>query len=98
MLLKEAGGLLMEPIMSMSINVQSAHVGTVTQDIVGTRGGEIIGIEARDSDGYQSRTIIEARAPLSMLLGYASSLRSMTQGSGEWSMRLFDYGKVQNQE
>lgn len=47
-----------------------------------------------DVDGYMSKQVIKAHVPLSSMLGYSSALRSLTGGSGTFSMRVIGYGEM----
>ncbi|KAI8899166.1 P-loop containing nucleoside triphosphate hydrolase protein [Globomyces pollinis-pini] len=93
-LLKQSETQLLQPMMDMKIYVPPQYVGNVSRDLSGTRRGIVNGIEIIDD-----RTCIDCTVPLSQLVGYASVLRSMTQGNGEWTMELNGYQAVnQDQE
>lgn len=47
-----------------------------------------------DIDGYKPKQVIKAHVPLSSMLGYSSALRSLTGGSGAFSMRVIGYGEM----
>ncbi|KAK4520243.1 translation initiation factor eIF4A [Mucor velutinosus] len=47
-----------------------------------------------DVDGYKPKQVIKAHVPLSSMLGYSSALRSLTGGSGSFSMRVIGYGEM----
>ncbi|KAG0191572.1 Ribosome-releasing factor 2, mitochondrial [Apophysomyces sp. BC1034] len=47
-----------------------------------------------DVDGYKAKQMIKAHVPLSSMLGYSSALRSLTGGSGSFSMRVIGYGEM----
>lgn len=47
-----------------------------------------------DIDGYKPKQMIKAHVPLSSMLGYSSALRSLTGGSGAFSMRVIGYGEM----
>ncbi|KAF7730426.1 Ribosome-releasing factor 2, mitochondrial [Apophysomyces ossiformis] len=49
---------------------------------------------SEDVDGYKSKQIIKAHVPLSSMLGYSNALRSLTGGSGRFSMRVIGYGEM----
>jgi elongation factor G len=91
--LKNADTELLQPVMSLKIRILSEHVGAITRDITGTRKGIVCGIDSEDD-----RTIITCMAPISELVGYASSLRGMTQGTGEVVMELNGYEVVNQME
>ncbi len=75
--------VLLEPIMRLEIVCPADFVGGIHQQIA-ARGGRVLGTEPRD-DVH----ILKARAPLSTMFGYATDLRSATQGRGAYTM-VFD--------
>jgi len=84
----EAKPVLLEPIMKVEIEVPENFQGTVTGDIT-SRRGIITGSEMRDGIAA-----ITADVPLAETFGYATDLRSMTQGQGTFTMELNCYRKV----
>ena len=85
---KKADPVLLEPIMKVSVNVPEEYLG----DIIGTlssRRGKIEGME--DVGGAKA---ISALVPLAEMFGYATALRSMTQGRGAFSMEPSHYEEV----
>ena len=85
---KKADPVLLEPIMKVSVNVPEEYLG----DIIGTlssRRGKIEGME--DVGGAKAVT---AMVPLAEMFGYATALRSMTQGRGAFSMEPSHYEEV----
>lgn len=85
---KKADPVLLEPIMKVSVNVPEEYLG----DIIGTlssRRGKIEGME--DIGNAKS---ITAMVPLAEMFGYATALRSMTQGRGAFSMEPSHYEDV----
>ena len=76
---------LLEPVMRLEIVVPEDNLGDVISNISTCRG-EIREVEPRD----QLR-VIRAEAPLAELFGFASKLRSLTQGRGTYSMEPFEY-------
>ncbi|KAI8907169.1 P-loop containing nucleoside triphosphate hydrolase protein [Gorgonomyces haynaldii] len=81
--------MLQEPIMNLNVMVPHQFVGTVTKDMNGQRRGQVLEIGE-----LEDRALIHCRAPLAELVGYASVLRGMTQGTGEWTMTLDSYEPV----
>ena len=77
--------VILEPIMKLEAVVPEEYTGDVIGNI-SSRRGIIEGMELR-TDGIQS---IKAKAPLAEMFGYATGLRSMTQGRGTFTME-FDY-------
>ena len=85
---KQAKSVLLEPIMKVEITVPEEYMGDVIGD-VNSRRGRMEGMEA--NDGMQE---IKAFIPLSEMLGYATDLRSKTQGRGTYSMEPSHYEEV----
>jgi len=79
---------LLEPIMKFEIEAPDRFQGAVTGDITGRRGI----ITSTDVREGISRIVVEV--PLSETFGYATSLRSMTQGQGTFTMELLCYRRV----
>ncbi len=77
---KRGNPVIMEPIMKVVVNVPEEYMGDVIGDL-NSRRGQIQGMEART--GAQE---ITANVPLSEMFGYATELRSRTQGRGQYSM------------
>ena len=82
---KKAGPVLLEPIMRVEIVVPEQYMGDTMGDINGRRG-RVQSMEARG--GTQ---IVNALAPLSEMFGYATDLRSLTQGRATFSMHFHRY-------
>jgi len=85
---KKAGVILLEPLMSAEVVVPDEFLGDVIGDI-NSRRGKILGIEKRGS--YQ---IIKIHVPLADMFGYATTLRSLTQGRANYTMQFFRYEPV----
>jgi elongation factor G len=85
---RKAGPVLLEPIMSLEVVVPMEYMGDVITDI-NMRRGKVEGLFQR-SDAQ----VITARAPLSDMFGYATSLRSLTQGRAVYSMQFLQYEQV----
>ncbi len=77
---KKGNPVIMEPVMKVVVNVPEDYMGDVMGDL-NSRRGQIQGMEART--GAQE---ITAHVPLSEMFGYATDLRSKTQGRGQYSM------------
>jgi elongation factor G len=82
--------VLLEPIMDAEIVVPEDHVGDITGDLAARRA-MIEGIEAR-AGAVQA---IRAMVPLAEMFGYATDLRSMTQGRGVFTMEYDHYAEVE---
>ncbi|MDD6189462.1 MAG: elongation factor G [Clostridiales bacterium] len=85
---QKAGPVLMEPIMKVSVIVPEDYMGDVLGDI-NSRRGQINGMETR-----VGATHIDASVPLSEMFGYATDLRSRTQGRGQYSMEPSHYMQI----
>jgi len=86
--MRKADPVLMEPIMKVSVIVPEDYMGDVIGDL-NSRRGQIQGMEARS--GAQQ---IDAFVPLSEMFGYATDLRSRTQGRGQYTMEPSHYTEV----
>ena len=85
---RKAKAVILEPIMKVEITVPEEYMGDVIGD-VNSRRGRMEGMEAQD--GMQE---IRAFVPLSEMFGYATDLRSKTQGRGTYSMEPSHYEEV----
>ena len=85
---RKARAVILEPIMKVEITVPEEYMGDVIGD-VNSRRGRMEGMEA--DDGMQE---IRALIPLSEMFGYATDLRSKTQGRGTYSMEPSHYEEV----
>jgi elongation factor G len=81
--------VLLEPIMDAEVVVPETNVGDITGDLA-SRRAQIEGIEMRPG-GVQAVT---AKVPLAEMFGYATELRSMTQGRGAFTMEFDHYAEV----
>ena len=86
--MKKAAPILLEPIMSVAVTVPEEYMGDVIGDI-NSRRGLVQGMESRTG-----ATQINAKIPLASMFGYATDLRSKTQGRGQYSMQPDDYQEV----
>ena len=84
----KADPVILEPIMKVEVTVPDDYMGDVIGDL-NSRRGRIEGMEARN--GAQ---VINAFVPLAGMFGYATDLRSMTQGRGNYSMEVDHYEAV----
>ena len=85
---KKANPVILEPIMRVEITVPEEYVGDVIGDM-NSRRGRMEGVEAQT--GIQ---IIKGFIPLSEMFGYATTLRSKTQGRGTYAMEPSHYEEV----
>ena len=86
--MKKASPVLLEPIMSIEVNLPEEYLGDVMGNL-NARRGHIEGTEARG--GSQ---VITAAVPLAEMFGYATDLRSRTQGRGTFTMQFSHYSEV----
>ena len=86
--MQKAGPVLLEPIMKVNVIVPEDYMGDVMGDL-NARRGQIQGMETRGGAAH-----IDANVPLSEMFGYATDLRSKTQGRGQYSMEPSHYVEV----
>ena len=85
---KKCDPVLLEPIMDVEITVPNDYLGTVMGDVTKRRGH----INSQEERG--NATVIRAYIPLSQMFGYATDLRSNTQGRGNYMMQMDHYAEV----
>ncbi len=85
---KDAGPVIMEPVMEVEAVTPEEYVGDVIGDL-NRRRGRVLGMESRA--GFQVATV---HVPLSEMFGYATDLRSQTQGRATYSMQFDHYDEV----
>ena len=86
--LKRAKPQLLEPKMKLEVTVPTEYLGDVIGDL-NSRRGEVQGMDARGEV-----QIVRAQAPLASMFGYATSLRSATQGRASYTMEFSHYAPV----
>ena len=84
----KASPVLLEPIMRVEVTMPEDFIGDVMGDL-NSRRGQIEGMEPRGST-----QVVRAPVPLAEMFGYATDLRSMTQGRATYSMELSHYAEV----
>ncbi|RDV25663.1 elongation factor G [Alteromonas aestuariivivens] len=87
----EANPVLLEPIMKVEVTTPEDWMGDVVGDL-NRRRGIIEGME----EGVAGIKIVRAKVPLSEMFGYATDLRSQTQGRASYSMEFFNYSEAPN--
>tara|TARA_X000001036_G_scaffold203522_1_gene191184 strand:- start:35 stop:2125 length:2091 start_codon:yes stop_codon:yes gene_type:complete len=85
---KKAGPILLEPIMSLEVTTPDEYLGSVNGDIT-SRRGMMKGMSLKNN--FQ---IIEAEVPLAHMFGYATELRSLTQGRAVFTMQFSHYNPL----
>ena len=85
---EKASPVVLEPIMKVEVILSEAFLGDVIGDL-NSRRGEIEGMESQGST-----SVVRALVPLATMFGYATDLRSMTQGRATYSMEFSHYDEV----
>ncbi|MBN1788689.1 MAG: elongation factor G [Sedimentisphaerales bacterium] len=89
--LKEAGPVLLEPVMKLEVVVPQADYGAVQGNIIGKRG------MITDTWVHGNMRVIDAKVPLAEMFGYSSELRGVTSGRGNFVMEPSTYERVPEQ-
>ena len=84
----KAAPVLLEPIMDVEVVAPADYLGSVMGDVSSRRG------QIRDQEERQNTIAVRAFIPLSEMFGYATDLRSFTQGRGSYTMQFDHYEKV----
>ncbi len=85
---KKCNPVLLEPMMKVEVEIPEDFLGSVIGDLSSRRGQ----VEGQSVDDGQSK--VQAKVPLAEMFGYATQLRSMTQGRGIFSMEFSHYEEV----
>jgi elongation factor G len=85
---KKCKPVVLEPIMLIEVTAPSEYLGSVMGDVVSRRG------QIKDQVERGNATVVRAEIPLSEMFGYATDLRSFTQGRGSYSMQFDHYAEV----
>ena len=86
--IKKASPYLVEPMMSLEVICPEDYVGSVNGDIT-SRRGQVKGMQLRND-----AQVLDSNVPLREMFGYATDLRSMTQGRALFTMQFSHYAKV----
>jgi elongation factor G len=89
--LKEAGPVLLEPVMRVQAVVPDASLGAVQADLLSRRG------LITDCRVHGNTRVVDAKVPLVELFGYSSDIRSLTAGRGTFTMEPLAYERVPEQ-
>ncbi|KAF1782368.1 P-loop containing nucleoside triphosphate hydrolase [Phytophthora cactorum] len=98
--LKEAEPVILEPMMKLEVRSPDRCVGDVLADLSSQRRahiqevGSAVGGEGGESIVNQGRSIVHANVPLAHMVGYATLLRSKTQGEASFAMQFLRYVEV----
>ncbi|MDF3936876.1 elongation factor G [Pseudomonas citronellolis] len=87
--LRNAGGMVLEPIVSIAVTAPEARLGDITADLTGRRG-QVLGTESLSAHA----TLVRGQVPLAELEGYANRLKSITAGQGFFSLEASHYSNV----
>ncbi len=85
---RRAKPILLEPIMKLEVTIPADYFGDVIGDLNSKRG------KISETADRLNMKVIEAEVPLAEMFGYATSLRSLTQGRGSFTMEFNSYQKV----
>ncbi|WP_114166679.1 MULTISPECIES: elongation factor G [Exiguobacterium] len=85
---EQAKAVILEPMMRVEVVIPEEYLGDIMGDVT-SRRGRVEGMEARGN-----AQVVKAMVPLSEMFGYATSLRSRTQGRGTYSMHFDHYEEV----
>jgi len=85
---KKCNPVLLEPMMKVEVEIPEDYLGSIIGDLSSRRGQ----VEGQSVDDGQSK--VQAKVPLAEMFGYATQLRSMTQGRGIFSMEFSHYEEV----
>jgi elongation factor G len=89
--LKEAGPVLLEPVMRVQVSVPDAYFGAVQADLLSKRG------LITNCRVHGTVRVVDAKIPLVELFGYSSDIRSLTAGRGSFTMEPLSYERVPDQ-
>lgn len=85
---KKAGPVILEPIMKVTVNCPDECMGDILGDLSRRRG------KVQGSDSVAGRSIVRALVPMAEVLEYSSTLKSLTQDRGDYTMELSQYDRV----
>ena len=83
--LKHAAPVLLEPVMKLEVVTPDIYLGEVVGDL-NSRRARIMGIDVRND-----AQVVDSEAPLATMFGYATQLRSLTQGRALFTMEFLRY-------
>jgi elongation factor G len=85
---KKSNPILLEPVMKVEVTTPEEYQGDLLGDL-NRRRGKIVAIEAKDT-----ATILSAEVPLAEMFGYATDVRTMSQGRATYTMQFLHYAEV----
>jgi elongation factor G len=89
----KADPAILEPIMKVEVTMPEEFMGDVIGDL-NSRRGHIEGMETRGTAEGHRTQVVRSFVPLAQMFGYATDLRSMTQGRATYSMEFSHYAEV----
>jgi elongation factor G len=87
--LRNAGGLVLEPVVNIAVTAPEARLGDITADLTGRRG-QVLGTEPLSARA----TLVRGQVPLAELEGYANRLKAITAGQGFFTLEASHYNPV----
>ncbi|XP_041816101.1 ribosome-releasing factor 2, mitochondrial [Chelmon rostratus] len=90
--LRQAGGQVLEPVMSLEVTVREEYLGSVLGDLAQRRG------TVRDIQSRHDNKVLLATAPLAEMMGYSTILRTLTSGNATFSLELDTYEAMNPQD
>ncbi|KAM4634449.1 ribosome-releasing factor 2, mitochondrial isoform 2-T3 [Polymixia lowei] len=90
--LKQAGGQVLEPVMSLEVTVGEEHLSSVLGDLAQRRGA------IQDIQSRHDSKLLLATVPLAEMMGYSTILRTLTSGNATFSLQLDTYEAMNPQE
>ncbi len=85
---KKAGAVLLEPIMKVEVTTPEEYMGNIVGDLNSKRG------QIDEMSDRANIKVIQAKVPLAEMFGYATQLRSMSQGRANYTMEFLHYAEV----
>ncbi|KAB5522564.1 hypothetical protein PHYPO_G00161020 [Pangasianodon hypophthalmus] len=90
--LKQAGGQVLEPVMSLEVTVDEEYLSSVLGDLAQRRG------TVRDIQSRHDSKVLLATVPLAEMMGYSTALRTLTSGNATFSLELASYEPMNSQD
>ncbi|KAI5089368.1 ribosome-releasing factor 2, mitochondrial [Silurus meridionalis] len=90
--LKQAGGQVLEPVMSLEVTVDEEYLSSVLGDLAQRRG------TVRDIQSRHDCKVLLATVPLAEMMGYSTALRTLTSGNATFSLELASYEPMSRQD
>jgi len=87
-----ADPILLEPIMKLEIRVQDEYLGDVMGDLNARQG------RVTNMNNHHELHVVDARVPMSNMFGYATALRTLTQGRASYAMEFADYAPMTDEK